>query len=295
MLEFHADDYGLFPEQSRRILFCRQNGVLNGTSIMPNSPCLQECLEMLSPYINDMRLAIHLNLMEGKALSAPGRIPLLVNRNGIFSVSFFRLLLAQYGKKRREYQRQIREELSLQIAAVRPFFVQQNKALRLDGHAHWHMLPVVFDALMTVIEEDQLPVQYIRIPYEPVNLYLRHLFRIFPFHPVNVIKTIVLRVLARRNCRKYRNELAGMEQAVFFGVLFSGNFNYDKFSLLLPEAEKIAQKGQNVEFLAHPGAIFEEQDITALTNKDDVAFLSDPHRRNEVEALVKLKENRPFY
>ena len=48
MTEFHADDYGLFPKQSKRILRCITEGACNGISIMPNSPYLSECMEMLA-------------------------------------------------------------------------------------------------------------------------------------------------------------------------------------------------------------------------------------------------------
>ena len=292
MIEFHADDYGLFPEQSRRILRCRDNGVLNGISIMPNSPYLEECLKLLRPHAEGMAFTVHLNLMEGKAISEPEQIPLLVNQDGVFSVSFLRLLLISFGRKRTEYLRQIKNELLLQIAALQPFLEEQHAALRLDGHAHWHMLPVVFDALMEAIKENQLPVCYIRIPSEPVGLYLRHLFHIFPFHPINLVKTALLRILARRNCRRYKREFAEMEKGIFFGVFFSGNFNYRKFCLLLPEAEKLSAQGVHVEFLAHPGAVYEELDVASLTNRNDVVFLSDTHRNDEAEALIQLKDRK---
>ena len=65
MTEFHADDYGLFPAQARRILQCYEKGALNGVSIMPNSPCLEQCLEMLPE--TGIALTVHLNLMEGRS------------------------------------------------------------------------------------------------------------------------------------------------------------------------------------------------------------------------------------
>ena len=37
---FHADDYGVTPEQSKRILDCYKQGVLNSISVLPNSPLL---------------------------------------------------------------------------------------------------------------------------------------------------------------------------------------------------------------------------------------------------------------
>ncbi len=48
MIEFHADDYGLYRAQSRLILDCIENGRVSGISLMPNSPHLGECMEMLA-------------------------------------------------------------------------------------------------------------------------------------------------------------------------------------------------------------------------------------------------------
>ncbi len=291
MIEFHADDFGLFPEQSRRILACRAQGDLNGTSLMPNSPCLEACLDLLRPYAGGMRLTVHLNLMEGKSLCPPEEVPLLTNAEGVFSVSFGSLLLAPLGRLRGEYRRELKAELRAQIHALLPFLTEVEAPLRLDGHAHWHMLPIVFDALMELIEEEQLPVRYIRMPAEPIGLYARHLGRIFPFHPINLVKTALLRILCRRNRRRHRRALAGMEQAVFLGVLFSGGFTLDKFRLLLPDAAHLAQRrGWDLELLAHPGAVYEPEDIRALTNRNDVAFLSSPAREREAEAFLMLKE-----
>ena len=242
MIEFHADDYGLFPEQSRRILRCREEGVLNAVSIFPNSPDLQRCLEQLDPVARELRLTIHLNLMEGKSLCPPEELPLLVDGEGVFRVSFSSLLLAPLTGKYGQYRQQLKRELSAQIHALLPYLQAQGAPLRLDGHAHWHMVPVVFDALMDVIREEELPVEYIRMPAEPVGLFFRHLPALFPFHPINIVKTALLRILCRRDRRRHGQALARMKQSLFLGVLFSGNFGYAKFRALLPDARRLAEK-----------------------------------------------------
>ena len=154
MTEFHADDYGLFPTQSGRILRCMREGALNGTSVMPNSPWLEQCLDMLPE--EGIALAVHLNLMEGRCLAPKEELPLLTDGEGIFRVSFLRLLLCPLTGRRGEYRGQIKKELRAQIRALQPAFERFGQPLRLDGHAHWHMLPVVFDALMELIAEEEL-------------------------------------------------------------------------------------------------------------------------------------------
>ena len=291
MIEFHADDYGLFPEQSRRILRCREQGVLNAVSIFPNSPDLQRCLEQLDPVARELRLTIHLNLMEGKSLCPPEELPLLVDGEGVFTVSFASLLLAPLTGKYGQYRQQLKRELSAQIHALLPYLQAQGAPLRLDGHAHWHVVPVVFDALMDVIREEKLPVEYIRMPAEPVGLFFRHLPALFPFHPINIVKSLLLHLLSGRNLRRHGAKLRGMERKLFLGVLFSGHFDYDKIRLLLPDLKaEAARRGWGLELLLHPGAVYEEEDIRALTNRDDLAFLTSPDRRVEAEALCRLKK-----
>ena len=63
-IEYHADDYGLFPTQSHRILDCHRNGNLNGISVMPNSPYLGECMSDMYGFSDEVAVTVHLNLIE---------------------------------------------------------------------------------------------------------------------------------------------------------------------------------------------------------------------------------------
>ena len=97
MTEFHADDYGLFLEQSKRILACYEHGVLNGTSIISNGPELNECLKILPE--KGMQLSVHLNLMQGQCLAPASEVPLLADERGQFHVSFSKLLFSGFTGK----------------------------------------------------------------------------------------------------------------------------------------------------------------------------------------------------
>ena len=64
MIEFHADDYGMFPAAARRIIHCINKGSLNGISLMPNGLYLDECMEILKEECTkEVKLAIHFNIM----------------------------------------------------------------------------------------------------------------------------------------------------------------------------------------------------------------------------------------
>lgn len=68
-IEYHADDFELFPTQSQRILDCYREGCLNGVGVMPNSPCLEHFMNLLQ---KDIVLTVHLNLIEGNSLGKSG-------------------------------------------------------------------------------------------------------------------------------------------------------------------------------------------------------------------------------
>ena len=77
---------------------------------------------------------------------------------------------------------------------------------------------------------------------------------------------------------------------MFVGVMYSGRMCTQNIETLRPEAERLAEQlGQDIEILAHPGSVLEEEDIKQLTNKNDVAFLTSSYRKEEAEAFMALK------
>lgn len=285
-IEYHADDYGLFPTQSRRILDCHVNGKLNGVSIMPNSPELDECIELLRPYEKEIACTIHLNLIEGRSVCNPAEVPLLVDKNGLLSGGFARLLLCSLLPGRKSYKEQIKREFKAQIQLVRPK-LSEDTPLRLDGHAHYHMLPVAFDALMELITEEKLNVSYIRIPREYSSIYFRHWRSLSDISPINFIKVLVLNALSRRNIRKYGSYLNTLEKKLFMGVFLSGRMYRENVAPLLTDAVRLAEKSCcGIEILAHPGGVFEREDAEKLTCTEDIAFLTRKARIRERSLFV---------
>ena len=280
-MEFHADDYALFPTQSHRILDCHRNGKLNGLSIMPNSPHLAECVSDLYPFLGTVAVTVHLNLIEGSSLSNPGQVPLLVNEKGQLCCGFGSLLLRSFLPGRNLLRQQLKQELRAQILAVRKVLPQE-VPLRLDGHAHYHMIPVVFDAMMDVIREEELPVSYIRIPREYLRIYLPHLKKLQDFSPINLVKVWILNLLSAWAEKKYETVLKPMEKKLFLGVFLSGRMYYENVIHLLPGAISLAEKlGMDLEILGHPGGVFEPEDVEQITSADDLAFLTSSLRNRE--------------
>ena len=332
-VEFHADDYGLFPEQSKRILHCIESGALNGVSIMPNSPYLQECMQMLAeasttrrtsasskdsgfsdgadvPESDTIRsaaelsrphppvsLTIHLNLVEGKALSPRHKVFSLTDADGIFRPSFGKLLVVScIPVLRGRFLRQIRTEFRYQIRRCKPYFDDPAfcQKIRLDSHVHFHMIPVVFDAMIQAAKLEDLHPSYIRIPEEPVFLYLKHLPRLEHVRPVNFLKVLILNLLALRARLRYGSTPLGAAPALFSGVMLSGYMSKKNVRAILPDFLTLCKKkNQGLEMLFHPGAVCSEAELRQVTSADDKTFFTDTGRSEEAEALIALR-NEPF-
>ena len=165
---------------------------------------------------------------------------------------------------------------------------------RLDGHVHYHMLPLVFDAIMDVVKEHNLEVSYIRFPREDLGLYRKVSGKIKGVKLINIIKVLVLNTLANRNERKYNETLRrlGVQKKFFMGVMLSGHMFYDNIKECIPVAADIlADKGlSDMEILFHPGDITELTEVSKITSKDDLNFLNihSADRQKEAEALVKF-------
>ena len=277
-IEFHADDYGLFPTQSHRILDCHRNGNLNGISVMTNSAHLAECMSDMHLFSEEVAVSVHLNLIEGRSLSGA---PLLTEEAGNLSGSFGKLLLRSYLPGRNRYRQQLKQELSAQIGEIRKYF-PEGTPVRLDGHAHYHMIPVVFDAMMDVIREENLPVSYIRIPREYLRIYLPHLKNLQELSPINIVKVMILNFLSLRAEIRYGKILKNLEKKLFMGVFLSGRMYYENVIHLLPGALALAEKlGMGLEILGHPGGVFEQEDIARITAPEDAAFLTNDLRNRE--------------
>ena len=191
LVYFHADDYGMTPPSDALIRNCQQNGCLNSVSIVPNG-ALEASVEQLRS--SGLKLAVHLNLVEGKALSPAASIPLLVRPDGSFSNSFTGILRLSLSSKRKEFAAQLYQELERQLLAFAALF-PAGTPLRIDSHQHVHMIPLVFRTLLQVLLDHHLPVEHLRIPAEPLSPFLGAV-RLYPtYSAVNAVKQIVLNLI----------------------------------------------------------------------------------------------------
>lgn len=297
---FHADDFGANREISEHILDCFREGALNSLSVLPNSSRLEECMELLAPYRKDIRISIHLNLAEGHCVADPAEVPWLVDERGMFSITFFRVLLLSFTGKRKELKRQIKTEMQAQLERMLPYV----ETLRIDSHQHYHMIPVVLESILEAAEglggrtagksrpaagKLQKPeIAFIRIPAEPVLPFLKHPGLYATYRPVNLIKNMVLNILNVLDgplLRPYRDR-----SAVFWGIVLSGRMDLKRVSVLFPDFQKIAvRKGLPLEVLCHPGGASGPEELMDRENRDCMAFYTSENRKTEKNMLLHIR------
>ena len=284
MIYFCADDYGLSVSGNRRIETCLEKGILNKVSVIPNGE--------IADFKNRLTqrkacLSLHINLVEGRPVSNPEDVPLLVTENGEFRYSFMGLLLRSISPKSKEFEKQIYKELQSQVRAWKTA-VGEDIPLSIDSHQHPHMIPLIFKTLMRVIREEKLWVQNLRLPAEPLSPYLLTPSLYLTYSLSGIAKQWLLKLLARINRKEY--EKANIPTAYFMGAMFSGHLTEEKLKKILPKYRKLAEKqNRDIEINFHPGYVESTGELMDGYRKSFEGFYLSLWRKVEYDTLLNAK------
>ena len=283
----HADDFGIAPEQSRRILSCSAacggDGCLNSLSVIVGSPRFEECAVLLDPYIGDIHVGLHLNLVEGPCSADPGSVPLLVDEQGVFNQGFGGLLQLSFldGERLRE---QVAREAAAQLDVFLRRFPALGGRLRIDSHQHTHLIPAVLDGLLDAVWAAGQAPKYLRVPFEPTAPFFTNADVLSRVLPVNWVKHCLLNVLWRLDRRVLDG--AGILSGVFCGINFSGHMTADNVASVFESFWNLScSQGRPLELLFHPGGIEQAEDCLNPALPGFVAFYQSEYRNLEGEAL----------
>ena len=212
-------------------------------------------------------------------------VPLLVNNRGMFCTSFFKILLISFRKERLALKQQLELEFTKQLDLLLPYIDK----VRIDSHQHYHMIPVVLDAILSVVQKSGKEIEFIRVPAEPISPFLRHPSLYFSYQPVNFIKNIVLNVLNWLDASRLKP--LRTRTAVFFGIVMSGRMNLERVKMLLSDFCKIAdKKNLPLEILAHPGGVSDVDSLMDSQNAACRAFYMNNGRLVEKEMFLRIRE-----
>ena len=135
----HADDFGETKEITDGIAIAMRAGRVTSTTIMANMPGTDHALTMAEKWSSPASFGVHINLCEGRPLTAAAS---LRDGNGDF---FSKRALFTRSVTGRLSLEDLELEIGAQIARVRDAGISVS---HLDGHKHLHQLPVVREAVV---------------------------------------------------------------------------------------------------------------------------------------------------
>lgn len=280
-----ADDFGASHGITDCILQAHKYGAISCASLLVNGFAADYASKKFE--INPgLKPSIHLNLFEGRSISAPKDIYLLVDNGGYFRHTFGSLLISYIFSRNQTktlMRLQIKHEFEQQIQMMGTFLGEKNIA-HVDGHQHVHMLPFVFDALMACYPN---PDAILRIPKELFYFaYLRggkyHL-KIF-----NFVKCLILNYLSRRAYRIARSKKIICTD-YFIGVALSGVMNVQAIGQTLDKIRREGGMDSIVEILFHPGHASPEESKLWKHYPVFRKFYCSPYRIDELREVQSTK------
>ncbi len=292
-IDIHADDYAYSTHTSMDILDCIKQGKLDSFSIICNTDYFEESMELLYKTIPSLDflplISVHLDIPEGESDS------------DLFPMSWGALFFASYTPKRKEVKAALKKELKRQIDKTQEVIERciqiakengvktKQEGIRLDSHIHTHLIPVVWDALTEVIDEEDYGIEYIRNPKEPLLPFLKEISLIPSYGIANIIKNRILMLYSGkvdRYCERHK-----LDKMYMWGLTMSGHMDFERIERLYPAmSEKAKKDGRILELLFHPGqALMEEYGREMNRNYFNNANAS-LNRTIEKEAVMHIEE-----
>jgi putative flippase GtrA len=272
----HADDLGLAEGVDAAIIDLAQSGRLQGASLLVNGPSAANAVEAWHDLADPPPLTLHLCLTEGHRLANCPDLP----------SGFGTLLLASLLPwQRRRIATQLRTVLQQQISRYRQLTGLSH--IRLDGHQHIHLVPLVLDVVLDLAPSES--ITWVRTTREhlPEGLSLRLWWR--SLQTGGLIKWLVLQLLSGLAIPRLRR--AGIAtNRHFAGVLFSGSM----FGTAFRRSWETAYSSSEVERASQPVVLIHPAIPDAASGMDQeaflqsVAFFSSTNRQKEWTSARQL-------
>jgi hopanoid biosynthesis associated protein HpnK len=154
-----ADDFGLAIPVNEAVEQAHVRGILSTASLMVAAPQTADAVARARGLPN-LRVGLHVVLVNGRPALPPSRVPDLVDADGRFSSNLFAAGVRYFFKPgiRAQLEAEIREQFRL--------FAQTGLALdHANAQNHMHVHPTILSLIMKIGRDFGL--RAIRIPYEP--------------------------------------------------------------------------------------------------------------------------------
>lgn len=279
-LFINADDFGLSDGANRRILDAFDKQVLHGASLLPNGSAFDSAVREYRKRPGFV-LSVHLNLVEGKPVSSPQDIPLLLDAKGYLNCSFGKLIalyVFSTSKRRKALLEQLAIEMRAQVAKIKAV-LHPKAPLRVDSHTHTHMLPFVFRTLAELTKA--MDISYIRVPNEQFFFFTGHVSFWKVYFGTGLIKLFLLKYLsggAAKTCRGLGIKTCDH----FVGVLFTGSMTLGVTKAALKKISPLL----HTEVLFHPGRPDDHEKLMWKGRERYLSYYYNDWRIREFDTLL---------
>ncbi|RLB91872.1 MAG: hypothetical protein DRH26_07355 [Deltaproteobacteria bacterium] len=274
-LIIHSDDFGLNQSVNQAIFDTAKAGVLTSASLMTNGMASEEAIMGALKY-PELGVGIHLNILRGRPLSNPDKIPSIVDKDGCFFNSIYTLLL-------RSCMGLISEQHIYDEYRQQVLFMIENglKPTHFDGEKHTHiLLPEAARAVKRL--KGEFDIHKVRLINETEMIHYCLSEGIKVDGTINQRLKLCLLEYRSRKLLKYWQQFIYPQHT--FGVLASGkichpnSINLLNIFLNLPVSETI-------EWMFHIGYPFNYQK-PQFTKEFGTYFLDETSRNQELKFLL---------
>ena len=162
---FTADDFGLSQSVNEAVERAHRTGTLHAASLMVAGDAATDAVRRARTLPN-LRVGLHLVVIEGPAVLPPSEIPDLVDAQGQFPSDQLGLGINYFARP------QVRRQLAAEIRAQFAAFAATGLALsHADAHKHMHLHPVVGRLMIDIGRE--FGMCRVRVPTEPSAVLAR--------------------------------------------------------------------------------------------------------------------------
>ena len=262
-LIINGDDFGYSEAVNRAIILAHREGVLTSCSLMVNERAASQAVE-LAKSNPELSVGLHLALVLGRSALPNAEIPQITDANGNFTNSPFRAGIQYYFSP--DARRELRREMRAQFER---FAATGLRFSHVDGHAHLHQHPVIFDELIKLCEE--FGVRRVRVVKGELRLSLKLNRKNLP---VKLVLGTVYNLLGSWCERRLRGRGFVQPQKVY-GLLQSGDMNEDYLLGLIRSIDE----SSTGEIYAHPLAF----DAGEMEKREN------PGGERELKALISAR------
>jgi hopanoid biosynthesis associated protein HpnK len=262
----NADDFGLCEPVNKAVAQAHTAGVLTSATIMANMPAADEAVK-IAKKLPALGVGVHLNLSEGAPVSKDSSIACLLNSDGEFALSAFKLSVLSIGGHK--IRNAIRTELAAQIQWV------LDKGLaptHLDSHKHIHSLPPIFPIVCELAR--RFKIGAIRFTFEPKELCRMPWPLPAEGGRQNAARTRIMAKINRLQDSRF------LKTDALLGIAHKGKLDVSFFKALTLYAS-----AQTAEVMTHPG-------LADTAGPDETKL--QHQQRLELEALCSERTKQYF-